>query len=932
MRKEKGSVFLLGKLYPIFWIVIILSLQACREQGQKISYTIGFSQCTGADTWRRTMHEDMKREISFHPNAELIIKDAENSSEKQLAQIEELLKAGIDLLIISPNEAEPITPIIDEIFHQGIPVIVIDRKTSSNFYTAYIGADNYEIGKIAGKYIGELLKGNGKIIEIWGLPGSTPAVERHRGFTESLSEFPNVEIIEKVEGKWEVDTVRNVFPAVLEQIAGADLIFAHNDIMGLGAYDVCKDYGREDDFYFVGIDGLPGPKAGLQFVSDGILDATFLYPTGGEQAIQIAMDILSGKTVNKENILQTTLINKGNIKVMKQQTDRILSQQKDIVRQENHIKNQLEIYQNQQVLMYILLASLTCSLLFGFYILYSLKEKQQVNRNLKSKNEEIINQRNQIEAIAKEAGEATQAKFKFFTNISHEFRTPLTLVMASVEEMQEFTSSYSKKFKKDLDLINRNAARLLRLVNQLMDFRKIENNKMDIWASKHDIVKFVKDIMVEFENLATKQQIDFYLSSNINNLEVWFDLGMLDKVLFNLLSNAFKFTKEGGYIRVGIEEKALENNVVLVIEDSGRGMSKEHVEHAFDRFYKGNNYETFGIGLGLSLSKEIIKLHHGEISVTSEKGKGTRFEVALPLGKNHFSSNQLSDEGIHNTQQTGLKLFVETSELVSLKEPEKGTKKQRSYSLLIIEDNDELRDLLTDKLKETYEVFEAADGKIGLDKAYDKIPDLIICDIMIPKMNGLAITKTLKNDIRTSHIPIILLTAKSTTEQKIEGVQTGADAYIVKPFSIQYLLENIRNIIKTRELLKGKYSHELPATEIINAGNSIDKKFINHFKAIVEENLGNADYGANEIAEELGLSRVQLYRKITALMGVGINDYIKSVRLKKARVLILENDMTIAEVAYQVGFSSPAYFSTAFKTKYHVSPSEFLKNKKLPKS
>ncbi|MBX2844130.1 MAG: substrate-binding domain-containing protein [Flammeovirgaceae bacterium] len=909
----------------IFILLIVLSLQGCMDKEQKMKYKIGFSQCTTADAWRKAMDEEMKREISFNPDIQLITRDAKNSSQKQIAQINELLDEGIDLLIVSPNQAKPITPIIEKIYKDGLPVIVIDRKTFSSFYTAYVGANNYEIGKIAGKYVGEMLNGAGKIIEIRGLEGSSPAIERSRGFSESLQDFPNVDIVQKVYGQWEIDTVKQIFPKVIEGIKEADLIFAHNDVMGFGAYEVCKNLGLEENFYFVGIDGLSGPNAGLQFVSDGILDATFLYPTGGKKAIDLALDILNNQPVPKENILQTTIIDQNNITVMKQQTDKIISQQKDIEKQEEMYQNQLEMYKNQKVLMYILLISFSISLIFGSYILYSLKEKQEINNVLQSKNREILQQRNQIEIIAQEAEEATQAKFKFFTNISHEFRTPLTLILASVEELQDLTKTYSKQLKKDFDLIQSNASRLLRLVNQLMDFRKIEHNKMKVLASPNNLVQFIKDIMAEFEIIASRKKIDFRLIKNVSHLEVWIDIGMFDKILFNLLSNAFKFTPEGGFINIGIESKVLENKVVLSIEDNGRGMSPNHVKHAFDRFYQGENYETFGTGLGLSLSRELIKLHHGEISVQSEKGKGSRFEITFPLGKNHFTSAELREENINKLDPAEFKYFLDSANLVSLKENASNPLQNNLSTLLIIEDNHELRELLAQKLGGFYNIEEAANGKIGLDKAFDKVPDLIICDIMLPELNGLSITEKLKNDLRTSHIPIILLTAKTSDEQQIEGIQSGADVYITKPFKFRYLFEKIKSLLKTRKQLKERFSHELPFHKLPKSENKIDKKFLNNFIVKIEENIGNPSVGVNEIAQELGLSRVQLYRKVKALLGVGVNEYIKTIRLKKAKQLIQENDMTIAEIAHKVGFSTPAYFSTAFKAMYDVSPTEYSK-------
>ena len=903
------------------FLLMMLFFFSCSTLQEDKQYVIGFSQCTGGDAWRKAMHDEMKRELSFYPGYELVIKDAKSSTSKQQEHIRQFIEQKVDLLIVSPNEAEPVTPLVEEAFEQGIPVIVVDRRTASSLYTAYVGADNYEIGKLAGSYVAELLKGNGRIIEVWGLEGSSPAVDRHNGFVNAIKGFADIEIVTQVPGEWEKNTVRAKFPEYYHDNENIDLIFAHNDVMALGAYEYLKSINKEEDLFFVGVDGLSGPNGGLQFIEDGVLDATFLYPTGGEEIVRLAAKILQNEPYDKENILSSTLIDSRNVHIMKQQTDKILSQQKNIERQQDKIQEQLTIYQNQRVLLFILSAGLLVIVILGALALLALREKQEMNKVLSAKNKEVIHQRNEISRMAKKADQATEAKFKFFTNISHEFRTPLTLILGPVEDMLD--NATSPGLKKDLQLVRCNALRLLNLVNQLMDFRKIEKQKMKLQAAERDIVAFAKEITSSFSRESRKRNIRFSMNSKLEELKVFFDADKLDKVLFNLLSNAFKFTKDGGEISVDIELSEEYDKVVIVVEDNGRGMTEEHVKHAFDRFYTGEAYGNLSTGLGLALSKEFVDLHKGTISVVSEKWKGTKFVVVLPLGKDHLQKEEIVD--LPQEANVALKdmLPLELNSEAGFEAKDEKTL-QKEYTVLLIEDNDDLRGFLKERLQKEFNVVEAPDGILGLSLAFETVPDLIISDVMMPSKDGIKLSSELKGDKRTSHIPIVLLTAKDSIEHKIEGVQSGADLYVTKPFSYPYLYERIKNLIKTRELLRNHYNSEIPAdTKTASLPKQLDKKFINEFVAVVEKNLANTALSANDIAESLGMSRVQVYRKVKALLGYSVNDYVVNVRLKKAKYLLLNSDMIISEIAYEVGFSSPAYFSTTFKNHFNMSPSDF---------
>jgi AraC-like DNA-binding protein/nitrogen-specific signal transduction histidine kinase len=543
-----------------------------------------------------------------------------------------------------------------------------------------------------------------------------------------------------------------------------------------------------------------------------------------------------------------------------------------------------------------------------------------MNRSLEQKNREVIEHEQQILQMADELRLATSAKVDFFTNISHEFRTPLTLILGYVEGLIAGGSTSTKDAKNDLGLVRKNALRLLRLINQLMDFRKIESGKMAVRASENDLVAFTREIVEAFRKTADKRNIELGFFSVEKSLSVWFDVNMVDKVLFNLLSNAFKFTPDGGKIQVAVVKDPIADQAIVKVEDNGRGMSKEHQKRAFEQFYQGENHRSKGTGLGLALSKELVWLHGGKIDLWSETGKGARFEVSLPLGKAQFKEDQLFSEQPDSISYDELVLFeMENKESASLPTPSSS----HEQVLLLIEDNEDLRLFLANHFGKSFQIRQAADGNAGLDQAFAEVPDLIIADINMPGRDGLTISKQLKSDLRTSHIPIVLLTARSAMEQKIEGIQTGADAYVTKPFNLVFLSEIVENLLAGRENLRERFGGNLQLGKVPSGIGDLDQQFLRKFTTYVEANLAEQNLTVESLSEAFGLSRVQLFRKTKALLGESPNDFIQQVRLKKASQLLLESDLTVAEVAYRSGYSSPGYFSTAFKGRYGCSPSEW---------
>ena len=921
--KKMGIKQLKSRLFIIICLLAILAIiLSCSNIRSQSKYAIGFSQCC-SDPWRNVMEGEMYRELAFYPEIGFEIRKAEGNSNRQIEQIRELVELGVDLLIVAPNESEPLTAVIEEVYSKKIPVILIDRKTESESYTAYVGGDNYFIGKTAANYIANKFNRKGKIIELQMAKSVSAAIERNRGFMDGLDAYPNMEVIEAVETELIAENVYNELPTVLNRHPEIDIIFAHTDMLAELAYEVAKSQNRAEDIFFVGVDGIPGNGNGIQSVEEGVLDASLLYPTGGAEAIQLALTILHRLPFEKKNLLETTVIDPSNARIIHLQMEKVNNLQKTIDEQISQNAKLNQIFRNQRLFIVILTSSLLVALILGAFLWRSLQTRKKINRNLENKNREVLKQQEQILAMSNEVSAATKAKVDFFTNISHEFRTPLTLILGFAEDLIP-SKELSNQVKKSIQLISENGFRLLRLVNQLMDFRKIESNKMRILVQEKDLIAFIENIMKSYRQVAKKRNIDFQLYSRHESLKLFFDGSMMDKVFFNLLSNAFKFTPNGGKIHLFVQKDEFENLVKIMVEDSGAGMSKEVLQHIFEPFYQGSSEPNPGTGLGLPLSQRLIDLHGGTLTVNSIPDKGSRFTVTLFLGSNHFNPDQISTKSESFLSQE----FLFLPEIQNKEEaPQIIHTVIDQPKLLLIEDNPDLQFFLRKKLGEEYMLTQATEGNVGIQMAFEQIPDLIICDIMLPDANGIEITKHLKSDLRTSHIPVILLTAQSTIEQQIEGTRVGADAYIIKPFNARLLQEKIKNLLHNRQILKESFGQDIVAINQQTAISSIDQKFLNHFISYIKSNYSRQDFQVTDLCEEMGLSRSQLYRKIKALLGLSISEYIQNIRLEKAEKLLIKGELTIAEVAYQVGYTSPDYFSTLFKSRYNLVPSQFRKDR-----
>lgn len=907
-----------------FLTILLLStaILGCNKKKEvNKRYKIGFAQAQAGDNWRESMLKEMQREVSFNNEIAFYYRDAQANSQKQKEQIQELINLKVDLLIVSPHEIQPLNAILEKAYDSKIPIVLIDRRINSEKYTAFIGASNYEVGQNAGKYTVAILKGRGKVLEITGLNTASPFIDRDKGFIDIISKNKGIELIAKINDH-EANFEKKL-DSFIKKNKDLDVIFAHSDYIAKNVYQICKNNGVERKIRIIGVDGLSVEGMGMDMVASNQFKATVLYPTGGQEAMRTAINILEKKPFKKENTLESTLIDSTNVKILQQQARKVIEQQKEIDSRQLKINQQILISKNQTNIILAISITLAIALILSSVFYYLFKENKKISRKLMAQKDEISSQKNKLEKLVTQLKEATDAKFNFFTNISHELRTPLTLIIGPLEDTL-VSSRLHFTLKNNLELVQRNAFRLLKLINQLMDFRKIEEGKMEINASTQVLGDFVFEISNEFKDLARKKHISLNMNDKTAGLNIDFDQSMIDKVLFNLLSNAFKFTEENGTINITIDQDKEQENAIIEIEDNGIGMSTEDVEHAFDVFYQGHSSTFKGTGLGLALSKELIKAHNGNIIINSKKGSGTCFTITLPFKQNKGlrAIKYNDDKNLKETHIYTTDVLPHNYEKVTTKTSE------NLASILIIEDNDDLNSFLSNRLEGSYEVLTAKDGNEGMNKAFDVVPDLIISDIIMPGMSGLKLAEILKNDLRTSHIPIILLTAKTSIEDQIEGMKSFADLFISKPFNLKYLEESIVSLLRNRAVLREHFISELPSESRSNSSNKLDRKFISEFTSLIESNLANEDLSVDDIYKGLGISKIQLYRKTKALLGFSVNDYILSVRLQKAKYLLMNEDLTISEVAYKVGFSSQAYFSTVFKSKFSVTPSEFKESSK----
>ena len=870
-------------LYVVF---LTLVFSACSDNNVK-KYVIGVSQCS-EDIWRDKLNNELVMSTYQHDNVTLKFASANDNDRLQKQQIEQFIKEGVNLLIVSPNQIHTISSVIDKAYDAGIPVILFDRKTDSRKYTAFIGADNYEAGHEIGYFIGQQLEGKGNIAEICGLQASSPAIERNRGFMDALKNYPDIKVVARGYGDWIKESGVTAMDSILVQSKEPiQYVFAQNDRMALGALQSIKKH-KVKGIKIVGIDALPVPGGGMENVRDGNLEASYIYPTRGDSVMQLALNILEKKPYKRDNYLKGALVTKANANVLLMQNEEMNKQTARLNALHGKVDTYLVQYNHQK--MYIVLFSIILLLLIGImvYIYRTILMKRRIEE------------------------EANKAKLQFFTNISHELRTPLTLIADPVNYIIHDDNLNSQQ-RSMLQIVQRNVLVLTQLVSEILDFRKVQNGKMELRLSDFNLAESMKQWIKLFSASAQKKHITISMDAP-DTIMLRADQDKIERICYNLLSNALKYTSEGGEITLTAKEE--NGRVMISVADNGCGISSDELPYIFDRFYQAKNAGR-GTGIGLAIVKAFTELHHGEVSATSIEGKGSTFTIHIPVRQKGEVTNQ-STEKIEQLVEPSSAEEVpnQARHIDELIQPYQTDKPE----VLIIDDNIDIRTYLRSVLSEKYNVSEAADGKVGLELARKIVPDIVLSDIMMPVMDGLAFCQQLKTDKAISHIPVILLTARSLDEQRAEGYEHGADAYLSKPFSLRLLLSRIDNLIESRKKLNQTWSKGVEDDEIGNISNEIDKSFLKQLRKIIQENLADSDLSVEQIGDEIGLSRVQLYRKVKALTGYSPVEIVRKARLTRARHLLQTTERTVSEVAYAVGFSTPSYFSKCYKDEFGENP------------
>ncbi|MFH0755939.1 MAG: two-component regulator propeller domain-containing protein [Bacteroidota bacterium] len=559
------------------------------------------------------------------------------------------------------------------------------------------------------------------------------------------------------------------------------------------------------------------------------------------------------------------------------------------------------------------------------------REVEERTRDLKEANRLLEQRNDEIQTMAGRLHESDQMKLKFFTNISHEFRTPLTLIMGPTEKLlgrREIVSN--PQLKQDLELMYRNERRLFKLINQLLEVRRLESGNLQLSVAEDDLVKYLRDIHQLFLPYAEKKQVDFIFDSDTSSFQVLFDADKMEKIFYNLLSNAFKYTPVNGRVLFSCEKILRDKKewMKITVQDNGPGIPEEHLPHIFDRFFQitsKHRSARISSGIGLSLSRDLVLKHHGEINVFSKPGQGTRFEVLIPVSMENYKPEEILVEPEKDITMEYISSMLETYDFGEDDPFDRPLVGEDLFRILLVEDNLDMQKFLYNEMSETYHVMLARNGLEALEISRQNLPDLILSDVMMPEMDGLEFCREIKENVLTSHIPVILLTARTGTENQILGFESGADDYITKPFNADVLKLKIRNILEARKQTADKFKRAASYIPDNVRINQIDQGFLEKFVKLVEDNIDDTELSGDFLACELGMSKGNLYKKLKTLTGLTVNIYIRTIRLKVAARLLEKGKYNISEVAYAVGFNNPKYFSTCFSEMYSVSPKEYMK-------
>ena len=892
-----------------FTICCLILLAGCTQEK---AFKIGVSQCS-EDDWRRKLNDEIMREVLLHDNIRVEILSADDNSDKQKADLRYFAQNGFDVIIASPNEIDAVTPVLDSIYAAGIPLIIFDRRTNNNNYTAFQGADNTAIGKAAARYIGAICQ-EPRIIELEGNLDTSPAIDRHEGFKSVVEQKPSMTLLASAEAEWTPEGGKRVTDSLLALYPTANIIYAHNDRMAMGAAEARKNAGR-DYVKIIGIDATP--EIGLKAVIDKVIDATFIYPSGGHQLIKTALAILEGNPYEKNLILPSaTAVDATTAEIMLLQNTALKEEANNINELKAHLNVYWERHSAQTTLLYA--AAVILLLLAGliFLMMRNSVNQRKSRKEIEAQNQTLSRQKDEINEMFAQLQQATQSKLTFFTNVSHDLRTPLTLIAEPVAQLQK-SPNLTDNERQMADLANKNIKILMRLINQILDFRKYENAKLDLNLSEVNLAAQVRDWTEAFREVAAKQHIKFKVELPLNAADfgIAVDIDKMERVLFNLLANAFKFTPENGVISVTLSKDS--DNVIMTVADNGKGIGDDDIKQIFERFFKADKVSAQGSGIGLALTKAFVELHGGTISVISALGKGTTFTVQIPIRHIANEAAQSAESKLSTSQVSG-----ELSRISENTEPQS----ESESTLLVIDDNADICALIKTLLNDKFTVLTASSGSEGIRLATKFVPDVIVCDVMMPGIDGIETCNRLKTEITTSHIPVLMLTACALDEQRIAGFNCGADAYVTKPFNSEVLIAQINSLIENRRRVQESYQKQdfsAPASDAsVPALRDIDSEFYQKFAEIVGKEMANPNLNVDAIAAELGISRVQMYRKLKALTNYSPTDLVRIMRLQRAATMLKTSRATVAEICFAVGFTSHSYFTKCYHEYFGESPSE----------
>lgn len=898
---------------------VSLCLASCGGGEAHKRFVVGVSQCS-EDTWRDKLNEELRIAATYY-DVDLQIKSANDDVRLQTEQINRFVEQGVDLLVVAPGQVS-ISPAIDKAYEKGIPVIVFDRRTHSDKYTAYIGANNHEIGASMAEFMANANTAGTKVVELCGLSSSSPAIERGEGFDSVAALRPNIDIVKKVYADWTEEGAYRVMDSLLSTPYPAfNSIFAHNDRMAMGARRAVVKHGIDPKtIKLCGIDAMPQQGGGMQLVAEGKLFASSIYPTRGDEVMRLAMKILTHKPYDRENRLSSALVTEANARVLLMQYDETTRQQGHLSELRDRVDKTVSDFKTQRIYLLIMLGALLLLALAYVYVVNANRAKARMNRQLA----DSVEQQRQM---TKHIEELTHTQLQFFTNISHELRTPLTLIAGPTEQLLE-DKTVQGTHRRMLQMVERNTKILIQLVSEILDFRKVQNNKAVLKLNRFNLAETLRLWADDFDAVTSRKGITVKVDAPADAAQatVIADRDKLARVFFNLMSNAVKYTPKDGTITITLRHNG-GSFFFTMNNDSVKTISKDDLPHIFERFYQPKG-SIGGTGIGLALVKANVDLHHGSISATSSQEEGTTFCITLPDTQEGYDPDADNDGNKDNSTKAEQGYVDDSYAPVNVEAAEKAERITNAEDfdadrplVLIIDDNNGMRAYLRSILQDHYNVSEAVNGQQGLERARREVPKLVVCDVMMPVMDGLEFTRRLKADTATSHIPVILLTARSLSEQREEGYGTGADSYLTKPFTGSLLLARIDNLIHSRTLLRSLFSgnnkEEEKEEEMLGAQ---DQTFVTRLREVIRDNMGDSDFSVERIGEEIGLSRVQLYRKVKALTGQTPVELLRKARLERSRRLIEKTEKSVSEIAYEVGFTSPSYFNKCFKDEFGISP------------